>query len=272
MSKKTLQVLDDIGNRAKAKAELEVLGGEIVEHFASMNRFTAAAREKAGEDINSARQQYELAVEKLKIARIKCKAAGESFKTFQAKFAPDLKPAYLYELSGPKLITQVRAETAKRVRAHRARKNSVTSPPVTEKDSTSASPRMNGGREPSNIVISNDVDTKESTAERMAFYASAEAEPKSSPTSDESGTATRLTQYVAEALNNIPLFARRTSAEATPTSADINALFDHAVSMLLELVAKPISTFAGTVHPATDLQKIADLLVAVAAAKRAKAA
>jgi hypothetical protein len=65
--------------------------------------------------------------------------------------------------------------------------------------------------------------------------------------SAEAGAARRMAHHVAEALNNIPAFLRRTPAEATPiTAADTSALFDHAVNMLLPLVTKSSSTFAGT--------------------------
>ena len=89
-----------------------------------MREFEAGAEEKAGFELKKAAEKRAALDKALVEAHELCKAAGEDFKAFQQKYAPDYKRTRLYQVlaiaDGRKTVEGVREEERERKRRQRA--------------------------------------------------------------------------------------------------------------------------------------------------------
>jgi uncharacterized protein YoxC len=120
----------------KKKGELDQHAKRVSALYKSMREFEAQAEAKAGFELKKANQKKAALEKALLEARVLCKAAGEDFKAFQEKFAPDYKRTQLYQIlaiaDGRKTVEEVREGARDRKRKQRAGQSSVTEGDVTD--------------------------------------------------------------------------------------------------------------------------------------------
>jgi hypothetical protein len=108
----------------KNKNALEQSAKRVVALYKSMREFEAGAEEKAGFELKKAAEKRAALDKALVEAHELCKAAGEDFKAFQQKYAPDYKRTRLYQVlaiaDGRKTVEGVREEERERKRRQRA--------------------------------------------------------------------------------------------------------------------------------------------------------
>lgn len=108
-------------------SDLDQLGKYIAAEIKTARRYEAAAKEKAGVDLQKADNHWTAATLRLAEARKVCAETGQSFKDFKEKYAPDLSRATLYRViaigSGKLTIEEQRKEWREEKREKRAAKN-----------------------------------------------------------------------------------------------------------------------------------------------------
>jgi hypothetical protein len=116
------------------KGALEDLGKEIAARLEKIRGYEAAAREKAGVELQKADDHWISITQTL--ARVKAQCSGMGFKAFKERYCPDLGRSRVYELlaigSGKKTVEETRLETRKRTAKSRA-KVSATDASVADK-------------------------------------------------------------------------------------------------------------------------------------------
>jgi hypothetical protein len=116
---------------AKKTDELEQSAKRVAALYKSMREFEAHAEEKAGFELKKAAEKRAALEKALTEARELCKAAGQSFKAFHKKYAPDYKRTQLYQIlaiaDGRKTVEGIREEEREKKRRQRAGKVSGTS-------------------------------------------------------------------------------------------------------------------------------------------------
>jgi hypothetical protein len=124
------QKSDRLAAKTKKTDELEQHAKRVAALYKSMREFEAHAEEKAGFELKKAAEKRAALEQALVEARVLCKAAGENFKTFQEKFAPNYKRTRLYQAlaiaDGRKTVEDVREEEREKKRKQRAGKVSGT--------------------------------------------------------------------------------------------------------------------------------------------------
>ncbi len=95
MSKKNTKPakFDDLQIQAGA---LKDLGDRVAAHLKKVREYEAAAREKAGVELQKSQDNRDSIAHLLAEAKTKCKSLG--FKAFKEKYCPDLGKTRLYEL------------------------------------------------------------------------------------------------------------------------------------------------------------------------------
>ena len=124
-----------------------------------MREFEAHAEEKAGFELKKAAEKRAALEQALVEAHALCEAAGESFKTFQEKYAPNYKRTRLYQVlaiaDGRTTVEDVRKGNRERKRRQRVRGRDVTddaSPVIFSGRETIEFPEHRGGRQPVLVV------------------------------------------------------------------------------------------------------------------------
>jgi hypothetical protein len=122
---------------AKNKDALEQSAKRVAALYKSMREFEALAEEKAGFELTKAADKRAALEQALVEARELCKTAGESFKTFQEKYAPEYKRTRLYKVlaiaDGRTTPEEVREEDRERKRRQRAGESVRDKSDVTDK-------------------------------------------------------------------------------------------------------------------------------------------
>jgi hypothetical protein len=122
---------------AKKADELAQHAKRVAALYKSMREFEAHAEEKAGFELTKAAEKRAALEQALVEARELCKAAGENFKAFQEKYAPNYKRTRLYQVlaiaDGRKTVEDVREENRGRKRRQRAGKSVRDKSDVTDK-------------------------------------------------------------------------------------------------------------------------------------------
>ena len=112
-----------------------------------MRKFEAEAEEKAGFELQKAAEKRAALDKALVEARELCKAAGENFKAFQEKFAPEYKRSRLYQVlaiaDGRTTVEDVRQGEREKKRRQRARpgQNDVPDKAAEGEEATDKKPR-----------------------------------------------------------------------------------------------------------------------------------
>jgi hypothetical protein len=123
--------------RAKKTDALEQHAKRVAALYKSMREFEAHAEKKAGFELKKAAEKRAALEKALAEARELCKAAGEDFKAFQKKYAPDYTRTQLYQVlaiaDGRKTVEGVRQEERERKRRQRAEKSVRDKPNVPDK-------------------------------------------------------------------------------------------------------------------------------------------
>jgi hypothetical protein len=136
-AKMAAQKANRLAAEAKSKDALEQHAKRVAALYKSMREFEAHAEEKAGFELKKAAEKRAALDQALVKARELCTAAGEDFKTFQEKYAPNYKRTRLYQVlaiaDGRKTVEGVREEERERKRRQRAGKVSGTSDNVPDK-------------------------------------------------------------------------------------------------------------------------------------------
>lgn len=113
---------------------LENLGKDVAARLKKVREYEAAAREKAGVELQKA-DDHRISITQT-LANVKAQCSGVGFKAFREKYCPDLGRSRVYELlaigSGKKTVEETRVETRKRTAKSRA-KVSATDDPVADK-------------------------------------------------------------------------------------------------------------------------------------------
>ena len=129
-AKMAKQKADRLAAEAKKNDELEQHAKRVAALYKSMREFEAHAEEKAGFELKKAAEKRAALEQALVEARVLCKAAGENFKAFQEKFAPNYKRTRLYQVlaiaDGRKTAEDIREEEREKKRRQRAGKVSGT--------------------------------------------------------------------------------------------------------------------------------------------------
>ena len=132
MSKNAKQTRSTLRRREPAQIELKAveelveLGRQIAARYKNMQKYEAAAYEKAGYEYEKAKAEREAIENKLlPEAREKCKAAGKSFAEFKQKHCPDMGRTKLYQVlaiaDGRTSIEKIREKEREKKRGQRAK-------------------------------------------------------------------------------------------------------------------------------------------------------
>ena len=128
MSKKNTKPakFDDLQIQAGA---LKDLGDRVAAHLKKVREYEAAAREKAGVELQKSQDNRDSIAQLLAEAKTKCRGLG--FKTFKEKYCPDLGKTRLYELlsigDGRKTPEKINAAANERKKRHREASATVRS-------------------------------------------------------------------------------------------------------------------------------------------------
>ena len=131
----------------KNKDALEQSAKRVAALHESMRKFEAQAEEKAGFELQKAAEKRAALDKALVEARELCKAAGENFKAFQEKFAPQYKRSRLYQVlaiaDGRTTVEDVRQGEREKKRRQRARpgQNDVPDKAAEGEEATDKKPR-----------------------------------------------------------------------------------------------------------------------------------
>ena len=157
-------------NREKAEAKnkdaLEQSAKRVAALYKSMREFEAHAEKKAGFELKKAAEKRAALEKALAEARELCKAAGQSFKAFKKKFAPDYGRTRLYQIlaiaDGRTTAEDVREGARDRKRRQRAGE-SVRDKDVTDgqaEDEAKPEPEMETPGEPAAPVDDPEVPSR----------------------------------------------------------------------------------------------------------------
>ncbi len=131
---------------AERRAALEQHAKLIAALYKSMREYEAHAEKKAGFELKKAAEKRTALEQTLLVAKELCKAAGEDFKAFQEKFAPNYKRTQLYQVlaiaDGRKTVEDVRKGNRERKRKQRAGESVRDKNDVTDKASKAERRRL----------------------------------------------------------------------------------------------------------------------------------
>jgi hypothetical protein len=229
LAKMAKQKADRLAAEAKKTDELEQHAKRVAALYKSMREFEAHAEEKAGFELKKAAEKRAALEQALVEARELCKAAGENFKAFQEKYAPNYKRTRLYQVlaiaDGRKTAEGIREEEREKKRRQRAGKVSGTGGNVPDKaaegEALSAKAALKSGEE-------RDWDAEPAPKQKPATKPAGAPEPAVAPVSAASaerpieqvkaaGAALAdEDEAVAKDDLSIPDFMRRTAGEAPP--------------------------------------------------------
>ena len=127
-AKTAKQRADRLAAEAKNKDALEQSAKRVAALYQSMRKFEEDAEKKAGFELKKAAQKRAALEKALAEARELCKAAGQSFKEFQEKYAPEYTRSQLYQVlaiaDGRTTVEDVREGNRERKRRQRAAEHS----------------------------------------------------------------------------------------------------------------------------------------------------
>jgi hypothetical protein len=144
--KMAAQRADRLAAEAKNKDALDQHAKRVAALYKSMREFEAHAEEKAGFELTKAAEKRAALEQALVEARDLCKAAGQSFKAFKKKFAPDYGRTRLYQIlaiaDGRKTVEEVREEERERKRRQRGVRDNSNVPDEAAEEEAKPEPEM----------------------------------------------------------------------------------------------------------------------------------
>jgi hypothetical protein len=221
--------------------QLDQAGKFIAAEIKTARKYEAAAKEKAGVDLEKANNHWIAATQRLAEARKLCAEAKISFKEFKEKWAPDISRATLYRViaigSGKLTIEEQRKEWREEKQAAKEKKESQKKESQKKESSeTEAKPKLSG----------------QATAEKEQVDAVIAKLPASWETPPEK--------------------AEQEPPAPSPEEASALSQFEEGVELLRKIVTHPAAKFAVTYISSADLASVADFLKQVAEKKTRKAA
>jgi hypothetical protein len=151
-TKTAKQKADRLAAEAKNKDALEQSAKRVAALYRSMRECEADAEAKAGFELKKAAEKRAALEKALLEARVLCKAAGEDFKAFQEKYAPDYKRTRLYQVlsiaDGRKTVEGIREEERDKKRRQRGRPGQSNVPDKAAERKTIDFPENGGGSQP----------------------------------------------------------------------------------------------------------------------------
>jgi hypothetical protein len=199
-AKMAKQKADRLAAEDKKTDELEQHAKRVAALYKSMREFEAHAEEKAGFELKKAAEKRAALEQALVKARELCKAAGEDFKAFQEKYAPNYKRTRLYQVlaiaDGRTTVEEVREGARDRKRRQRAGQSSVTEGDVTDS-------AAEGEPKPAPVTVQGERDIEavkahEFTDEAPAIAGSDEIDANARKAADEAMRAAETPTEAAE--------------------------------------------------------------------------